>query len=115
MTQDIQETELYKQFKKALNINNDMRPGPNPFVVECCQIATQYATQARSESELLLREVAMRNQLFFPETKQDDEWFESGWDKVSPQTLTNIYKLLGLGEFSKHLIPSPPKEGGEGK
>lgn len=46
METEIQETELYKKFKKALNITQDMRPGPNPFVVACCEIAKEYAQQS---------------------------------------------------------------------
>lgn len=45
MKTEIQETELYKQFKKALNIQHDMRPDDNPFVVACCEIAENYAKQ----------------------------------------------------------------------
>ena len=41
--ESLQNTQLYKDFKKALNINHDMRPGDNPFVVACINIAKQYA------------------------------------------------------------------------
>jgi hypothetical protein len=33
---------LYNKFKEALNIRNDMRPGPNPFVIKCIEIAEEY-------------------------------------------------------------------------
>ena len=42
MKTEIQKTELYQQFKKALGIN-DMRTGDNPYIVECCKIAEDYA------------------------------------------------------------------------
>lgn len=45
MITKIQETELYKKFKEALNIRNDMRPDDNPFVVKCCEIAEDYRKQ----------------------------------------------------------------------
>ena len=41
--ESLQDTQLYKDFKKALNINHDMRPGDNPFVVARINIANQYA------------------------------------------------------------------------
>lgn len=41
MKTEIQETKLYKDFKKALNITQAMRADDNPFVVECCEIAKQ--------------------------------------------------------------------------
>lgn len=44
MKTEIQETELYKKFKEALNIQ-DMRADDNPYIVECCKIAKEYATQ----------------------------------------------------------------------
>jgi len=46
MQTEIQETELYKKFKKALNVQNDMRSDDNPFVVSCCEISKTYAKQA---------------------------------------------------------------------
>lgn len=42
MKTEIQKTELYQQFKKALGIN-DMRTDDNPYIVECCKIAENYA------------------------------------------------------------------------
>ena len=42
MKTEIQKTELYQQFKKALGIN-DMRTDDNPYFVECCKIAEDYA------------------------------------------------------------------------
>lgn len=42
MKTEIQKTELYQQFKKALGIN-DMRTDDNPYIVECCKIAEDYA------------------------------------------------------------------------
>lgn len=42
MKTEIQNTELYQSFKKALGIN-DMRTDDNPYVVECCKIAENYA------------------------------------------------------------------------
>ena len=45
MKTELQETELYKKFKKALNINNDMRADDNPFVVSCCNISKEQAIE----------------------------------------------------------------------
>lgn len=45
MKTEIQETKIYKDFKKALNINNDMRADDNPFVVNCCKIAKEQAVE----------------------------------------------------------------------
>ena len=42
MKTEVQKTELYQQFKKALGIN-DMRTDDNPYIVECCKIAENYA------------------------------------------------------------------------
>ena len=42
MKTDIQNTELYQSFKKALGIN-DLREDDNPYIVECCKIAEDYA------------------------------------------------------------------------
>ena len=42
MKTEIQKTELYQQFKKALGIN-DMKTDDNPYIVECCKIAEDYA------------------------------------------------------------------------
>ena len=42
MKTEIQKTELYQQFKKALGIN-DIRTDDNPYIVECCKIAEDYA------------------------------------------------------------------------
>ena len=42
MKTEIQKTELYQQFKKALGIN-DMRTDDNPYIIECCKIAEDYA------------------------------------------------------------------------
>ena len=42
MKTEIQKTELYQQFKKALGIN-DMRTDDSPYIVECCKIAEDYA------------------------------------------------------------------------
>ena len=42
MKTDIQNTELYQSFKKALGIN-DLRVDDNPYIVECCKIAEDYA------------------------------------------------------------------------
>jgi len=42
MKTEIQKTELYQQFKKALGIN-DMTTDDNPYIVECCKIAEDYA------------------------------------------------------------------------
>ena len=41
MKTEIQNTELYQSFKKALGIN-DMRTDDNPYIVECCKIAEDY-------------------------------------------------------------------------
>lgn len=45
MKTELQETELYKKFKKALNINNDMRADDNPFIVACCNISKEQAVE----------------------------------------------------------------------
>lgn len=53
MKTEIQETELYKEFIKALDIH-DMRSDDNPFVVKCCEIAKRYSTltaQIEAEAE----------------------------------------------------------------
>ena len=50
MKTEIQETELYKKFKKALNIKHDMRPDDNTVVVDCCKIAEEYAKQKWEEA-----------------------------------------------------------------
>lgn len=39
----IQDTKLYKDFIKALDIH-DMRSDDNPFVIKCCKIAEEYAS-----------------------------------------------------------------------
>ena len=56
MKTEIQETELYKKFKKALNINHDMRPDDNPFVVACCEITKEYANNLANEIEALKKD-----------------------------------------------------------
>lgn len=48
METQIQETDLYKSFIKALDIH-DMRTDDNPFVVKCCKIAEEYASQLISK------------------------------------------------------------------
>lgn len=42
MKTDMQNTELYQSFKKALGIN-DLRADDNPYIAECCKIAEDYA------------------------------------------------------------------------
>lgn len=48
---EINETHpLYNKFKDALNIRNDMRPGANPFVIACIEIAEAYTEQECKEA-----------------------------------------------------------------
>jgi len=44
MKTEIQDTKLYKDFIKVLDIH-DMRADDNPFVVACCKVAEEYASQ----------------------------------------------------------------------
>lgn len=53
MKTEIQETELYKKFKAALNIQHDMRPGDNPFVVACCKIAEDYKAETLTKNSVV--------------------------------------------------------------
>jgi len=48
MKTEIQDTELYKQFKKALDIN-DMRDNDNPYIVKCCEIAKAHAEKVAAQ------------------------------------------------------------------
>ena len=60
MRTEIQNTELYQRFKKALEIT-DMRPDDNPFVVECCKIAKEYADKVKlGESDIIGVDVIIR-------------------------------------------------------
>ena len=54
--ESLQNTQLYKDFKKALNINHDMRPGDNPFIVACINITKQYTLSLLPSDEEMERE-----------------------------------------------------------
>jgi hypothetical protein len=41
MTPAEKSDELYLKYKKALNIQNDMRPGKNPFAQQCAIICVE--------------------------------------------------------------------------
>ncbi len=72
MKTELQETKIYKDFKKALNINNDMRLDDNPFVVSCCQIAKgqaiEFAAWIRTFDTL-----ERKNQFWIMESQLSDE------------------------------------------
>jgi len=54
---DVTESELYKKFKRALNIQHDMRPGPNPFVCACCEIAEDHAADVAFKMDAAFEEI----------------------------------------------------------
>ena len=70
MKTQIQETELYKKFKKALNIQHDMRIDDNPFVVACCEIAEEYTTSRIVE---ISDEEVLANFPILEDSEADDE------------------------------------------
>lgn len=45
--------ELYNAYKKALNINNDMRAGANPYAKECALICVSEIINDRREMDYL--------------------------------------------------------------
>ena len=87
MKTEIQDTELYKRFKKALGIGTEMRIDDNPFIVECCQIAKDFSSNAMlavslpSDEEIdkiLLKEWKTSS---FPKTKEEKDIFYIGFHK----------------------------------
>ena len=56
MRTEIQDTKLYKEFIKALDIH-DMVADDNPFVVKCCKIAEAYAAQQKPSSSATAEEI----------------------------------------------------------
>lgn len=49
MTAKEKATELYNKYKETLNIQNDMRPGANPFAKACALIVVENAIEALDE------------------------------------------------------------------
>lgn len=78
MRTEIQETEIYKSFKRALGIENDMRPDDNPFVVDCCNLSKEQAI-----------EFAAWIRTFEPLEKKEQFWILES--QVSDEQLFNAY------------------------
>lgn len=51
MTPKEKAEQLYNAYKKALNINNDMRAGANPFAKQCALICVEEILTLARESQ----------------------------------------------------------------
>ena len=82
MRTEIQDTKLYKEFIKALDIH-DMVADDNPFVVKCCKIAEAYAALAvadvmKQRDELKEALIDMVNQFAYRGTYEGRENLHTG-------------------------------------
>lgn len=98
MKTEIQDTELYQKFIKALAIR-DMRADDNPFVVKCCEIAKEFASQYKQEPEKPL-EKQIRNFADFMR-----KWCEKRTVESHDECLSDLQELVNT--FLEQEPPSP--------
>jgi len=78
MRTELQETEIYKSFKRALAIDHEMRPDDNPWVVKCCDVSKKQAI-----------EFAAWVRTFEPLEKKDGFWVVE--QQISDEELFELY------------------------
>jgi hypothetical protein len=111
----IQETELYKKFIKALDIH-DMVADDNQFVVKCCEVAKEYASQSvnpMTEEEMgdWLDKIALTDS---PNDLLETLWlFQQHLLSLPKEEKTDFVKLFKESRLNPENKKQPPEPTGE--